>query len=190
VAKFLQSFPTEKVHIAAFNTHGREIRVKHPSTKGVEMAFEGLNAGGGTDYGSGVRALQAHKPKEDEDVLFIFVGDEEAREFSQAVRASGLNPLAFGFLKTVPFGGAAGWRFRTYGPDNSTAVRDTAANLGIPCFLIDERTFEDPYAITRTVRALVAATPVGEVQRQRARPRVTLVDQILQTELLKKPAWA
>jgi hypothetical protein len=190
VAKFLQSFPTEKVHIAAFNTHGREIRVKHPSTKGVEMAFEGLNAGGGTDYGSGVRALQAHKPKEDEDVLFIFVGDEEAREFSQAVRASGLNPLAFGFLKTVPFGGAAGWRYRTYGAENNTAVRDTAANLNIPCFLIDDRTFEDPYAITRTVRALVAATPVGEVQRQRARPRVTLVDQILQTELLKKPAWA
>lgn len=190
VAKFLQAFPAEKVHIAAFNTFGREIKVKHPSTKGVEKAFEGLNAGGGTDYGSGIRTLQAYKPAEDEDVLFIFVGDEEAPEFSQAVRASGLNPLAFGFMKTVPFGGAAGWRYRTYGAENNTAVRNTAANLGIPCFMIDDRTFEDPYAISRTVRALVAATPVGQIQRQRPVQRVTLVDQILQTELLKKPAWA
>lgn len=192
IAKFLQSFPVEQVHVAVFNTSGREVKVKHASTAGVTQAFRGIAAGGGTDYGSGIRALQGFKPKEDEDTLFVFIGDEEAREFSTAVRASGLNPLAFGFLKTVPFGGAAAWRFRTYGQGaNNTAVRDTAANLEIPCFLIDDRTFEDPYAITRTVRALVAATPVGEVQRQRAaRPRVTLVDQILQTELLQKPAWA
>jgi hypothetical protein len=97
--------------------------------------------------------------------------------------------MAFGFVKTVADGGAAGWRVQQYGVDNNVAVRDTAAKLGIPCFMIDEKTFDDAYAIPRTVRALVAATPVGPA-RAAAAPRFTLVDQILRTDLLKKPAWA
>jgi len=190
IAKFLQTFPVDKVHVSVFNTAGREVTIKHPSTKGVEAAFRGINAGGGTDYGAGVRVLGKYKVAQDEDALFIFVGDEEARPFDQHVVASGLNPVAFGFLKTVPNGGAAGWRHRHYGGDNNTAVRATATRLGIPCFMIDDRTFEDPYAISRTIRALAAATPVGEMTGAKPRVRVTLVDQILQTELLEKPAWA
>jgi len=191
ISKFLQTFPLDQVHVSVFNTAGRVVTIKHQSTKGVEAAFRGINAGGGTDYGAGVRVLERFKLKDGEDAIFIFVGDEEARPFQDHVVASGLKPLAFGFLKTVPHGGAAGWRHRQWGADNNSAVRDTAARLGVPCFLIDDRTFDDPYAITRTIRALVAATPVGEAARGAvARPRVTLVDQILQTEPLQKPAWA
>lgn len=191
IAKFLQSFPLDRVHVSTFNTAGREVVIKHASTKGVEAAFRGIAANGGTEYGAGVRALERHKPLPDEDVLFVFVGDEEQRHlFDQHVIASGLNPVAFGLYKTVPNGGAAAWRQTQYGADNNTVVRATAAKLGIPCFMIDERTFEDPYAISRVVRALVAATPVGLVPGGQARPRVTLVDQILQTELLVRPAWA
>lgn len=189
VAKFLQGFPVDQIHVAVFNTQGRVVQIKHASAAGVENAFKGINADGGTDYGSGVRALQGFKPKADEDVLFIFVGDEEAPQFEAAVTASGLRPMAFGFLKTVANGGAAGWRAATYGADNNVAVRDTAARLKIPCFMIDEQTFEDAYAIPRTIRNLIAATPVG-VAAQAAAPRMTLVDQILKTELLQKPAWA
>ncbi len=189
IAKFLQVFPLDKVHVSAFNTVGKEIVIKHGSTKGVEAAFRGVEASGGTHYGGGVQILSKHKPADDEDSLFIFVGDEEQRRtFENDVTASGLRPMAFGFLKTTADGGAAAWRLRHYG--EKTAVRDTAARLGVPCFMIDERTFEDPYAIIRTVRALVAATPLGEANITRARPRVTLVDQILQTDLLQKPAWA
>jgi len=191
IAKFLQSLPADKVRVAVFNTAGREVVVKHASTKGVEAAFRGIRAGGGTDYGAGVRVLAKYPTPEGHDRIMIWIGDEEARPFDQHVVASGLKPVAFGFLKTVAFGGAAGWRARHYGADNNTAVRETAARLGIPCFMIDDRTFEDPYAIPRTMRALVAATPVGEVTAGHARaPRVTLVDQILQTEILQKPAWA
>jgi hypothetical protein len=190
IAKFLQSFPLDRVHVSVFNTAGREITIKHASTKGVQAAFRGINAGGGTDYGAGVRVLEKHKVGEDEDALFVFVGDEEARPFHQHVRASGLNPVAFGFLKCFAHGGAAGWRLQQYGNDYATAVRETANQLGIPCFMIDEQTFEDPYAIPRTIRALAAATPVGEITNGRARPRVTLIDQILKTDLLQKPAWA
>lgn len=175
LTKFLQSFPKDQLHVSVFNTSGREVEIKHNSAAGIENAFRGIAAGGGTDYGSGVKVLQGHKPKEDEDALFIFVGDEEAGLFTPAVRASGLNPIAFGFLKVRM--------------NHDQAVRGTAAQLGIPCFMIDERIFADPYAIPRTIRALIAATPVGKAVVAEA-PRVTLVETILKTDLLKKPAWA
>ena len=191
VAKFLQSLPLDRVRVAVFNTSGREVVIKHPSTKGVEAAFRGIQAGGGTDYGAGVRVLAKYPTPDGHDRVMVFVGDEEARSFEQHVIASGLKPVAFAFLKTVAFGGAAGWRARHYGGDNNTAVRETANRLGIPCVMLDDRTFDDPYAIPRTLRALMAATPVGEAVAGRPAPkRVTLVDQILQTELLVKPAWA
>jgi len=179
LAQFLQGFPAEQIHISVFNTAGREVTLKHHSATGVEQAFRGFRAGGGTDYGSGVRVLQHHRPKEDEDVLFIFVGDEQAREFDHAVHQSGLSPMAFGFLYVE-----TNWGGREY-----RAVTDTAAALGIPCFMIDEKIFADPYAIPRTIRALVAATPVGKASRT-ATPRVSLVDTIVNTKLLEKPAWA
>lgn len=177
VAKFLQSFPLERLHVAVFNTRGREVTLRHASAAGVEQAFRGIKAGGGTDYGSGIRALDKYKPQEGEDVLFFFVGDEEASPFDAHVVASGLNPVAFGFV-----------RIETQWGGRADAVQVTASRLGIPCFLVDERTFEDPYAIPRTIRNLVASTPVGRVRGGASRK--SLLDQILATELLKKPAWA
>lgn len=179
VAKFLQSFPLESVHVSAFNTAGREVTIRHPSTKGVQVAFSQISAGGGTDYGAGVRALQKYQPTEDEDTIMIFVGDEQAPVFTKAVRDCALNPLAFGLMKIQG----------SFGMGRS-AVQDTANRLGIPCFMVAPDTFDDPYAITRTVRALISATPVGVTQRAVRRPRVTLVDQILNTKLLQKPRWA
>lgn len=189
LARFLQAFPLDKIHVSAFNTSGREVKVPRASTAGVENAFKSLKAGGGTDYGAGIRAIENYKPKDDEDVIFIFVGDEEAHAFTSAVRQSGLNPLAFGFIKVTATSGAPAYRaMMGY---NASAVRDTAAQLGIPCILIDQNTFADPYAIPRTIRNLVATTPVNRnVVRAAPVQRVTLVDQILKTDLLKKPAWA
>ncbi len=176
IERFLVAFPLEQLHVSVFNTGGREITLKHASSAGVAQAFRGIAAGGGTDYGAGVMALSGHKPRTDEDALFVFVGDEEAGPFTEAVRRSGLAPMAFGFVKV------------RHSPHYS-AVTTTAAELGIPCFMIDEKTFDDPYAIPRTVRALVAATPVGKAGVL-APSRVSLVDRILKTELLKKPVWA
>ena len=179
IAKCLQAFPLDRVHIAVFNTAAREVVIKHSSTKGVEAAFRGIRAGGGTDYGAGIRLLAKYKPAEDEDSLLIFLGDQQANTFKKMVEASGLNPMAFGLVYIKGAFGAG-----------RHAVEDTASSLGIPCVRLDERTFEDPYAIPRTLRALIAATPVGETKAVRPRARVTLVDQILQTELLAKPRWA
>jgi hypothetical protein len=179
IAKFLQAFPKDQVHVGVFNTVGREVKLKAASQLAVEQAFVGIKAGGGTSYGEGVRALSKYKPREDEDTLFIFVGDEDAPEFSAYVQTSGLRPMAFGLL-------------RVFSPQypNGRCVRDTARVLGIPCFMLDEQTFEDPYAVPQKLRALIAATPVGVTNVERLVPRVTLIDQILATPLLSKPGWA
>lgn len=178
VARFLGGFPPEQLHVAVFNTAGRELVLKHASKAGVEQAFRGITAGGGTDYGAGVRALEERRPTEDEDVLFIFVGDEEADAFTPAVVRSRLAPKAFGFVKV---GGVRAVQ---------RAVQETAAELQIPCFMVAAETFADPYAIPRTIRALIAATPVGRPSNGRAVARVSLVEEILKTTLLAKPAWA
>ena len=177
LGKFLQGFPPDRTHVAVFNTAGRVVEIKHPSAAGVTNAFKGIKAEGGTSHGAGVLALEKFKPTADEDSLFIFIGDEgEQRTFEAYVNQSGLRPMAFGFLKLPGDGG--------------NAIHATAVKLGIPCFPITENTFDDVYAIPRTIRALVAATPVGVQARAAAVPRVTLVDTILKADLLKKPAWA
>lgn len=178
IAKFLQGFPLDRVHVATFNQVGRVVEIKHASAAGVENAFRGFAASGGTSHGQGVRALSGFKPKDDEDTIFIWVGDEGEQSTCEIeIRASGLRPQAFGFVKLPG--------------DPGRAVTGTAAALGIPCFMIDSKTFEDPYAIPRTIRNLVAATPVGPLRANApVVQRLTLVDQILKTELLAKPAWA
>lgn len=179
ITKLLPAFPLDRLHIAYFNTIGKEVTLKAASGVAVEQAFRGVTGSGGTDYGSGIRALADHKPKDDEDSLFLFVGDQQAADFDQAVRNSGLRPLAFGFVYTPGSDGTA-----------HKAVENTAAKLQIPCFRIDDKTFEDAYAIPRTVRNLIAATPVGVRNVPVAAPRVTLAQTILNTKLLVKPAWA
>jgi len=177
--KFLQGFPLDQIHVSVFNSTGRVVNIRHASAAGINQAFRGISAGGGTEYATGIRALSQFKPKEDEDTLFIFVGDEQAPDFPQAVRDSGLNPLAFGFLYVKGLFG-----------EHRHAVKSTAARVGVPCFDIDERIFEDVYAVPRTIRNLIASTPVGATAATTRAPRVTLVETILQTDLLEKPAWA
>lgn len=176
VSKFIQAFPLDRIHVAIFNDHGQHIEIKHASTRGVEQAFRGIQACGGTKYGEGVRALEHFKPQENEDTVFIFVGDEEQTgTFDHFVRNSGLRPMAFGLVKVRP----SPYRI----------VQNTAGRLDIPCFQISENTFEDPYAIGRTIRTLIEATPVNVV-RSTPSPRITLVETILNTPLLQKPLWA
>lgn len=175
ITKLLAGFPPDRLHVSVFNTAGREVQIRHPSAEGVKAAFANFSAGGGTDYGAGVKALLNTKPAADEDALFIFVGDEEANSFAHAVRQSGLNPVAFGLLKVG-------------GSNRDVAVRNTAAELGIPCFMLNEDIFSDPYALIRTLRNLIASTPVGVTNTLSTRQ--SLVDVILKTPLLTRPAWA
>jgi hypothetical protein len=177
-AKFIQGLPLERTHVSVFSTSSRILTIKHASAAGVEQAFRGIVASGGTRHAAGVLAHMQTPPKDDEDSIFIFVGDGgEGGNFADIVRQSNLRPTAFGFLK-LPSN------------DVGSVIESTATALSIPCFPIDRETFSDVYAIPRTLRALIASTPVGTVARAAATPRLTLVDQILKTALLVKPAWA
>ena len=180
LAKFLQGFPLDKLTVAVFNTSAREVQIRHASAKGVEHAFKGFRAGGGTNHGAALREVFCrHRPAPEEDALMLFVGDQQQYgTFAEAVRESGISPVAFGLLY-IPSGG------------NLRAVEDTATALQVPCFRIEAAMFEDPYAISRTLRHLIASTPVGQsATAPKARKRTNLVETILQTPLLARPAWA
>jgi hypothetical protein len=173
-AKIVQAFPPEKMSVSVFNTVGREVVIKHRSVAGVMQAFQGIRATGGTSYAEGVKALLHHRAAPDEDTVYFFIGDQENSVGPSFTPAFGdERPVAFGMLQVGGHG---------------LCVKNTAVLLGIPCFDIDEKTFDDPYAIPRTLRALIASTPVGVMAT--ASKRVVLADTILKTELLKRPVWA
>lgn len=175
LAKFVQGLPLDRLHVSVFNTVGREVVIKAPSGVAVEHAFKGHTAGGGTSYAEGVRALRAHGPRADEDALMLFVGDQldpNVGALVHEIKNSGFRPMALGLLEVV---GNAG---------RGRIVEDAAVAMAIPSFKIDVAMFDDPYAVTRTLRHLIAATPIGKSQR------VSLVAQILATPLLVKPVWA
>ena len=175
---FLGGFPLDRTHVSVFNTYGTELDIKSPKAAAVRQAFRGHCAGGGTSYAQGVEALVKHKPRDDEDLLMLFVGDEAGESGSSLanyINRRGLNPVAFGLLKVTSRWGAG------------STVRSAAQTLGIPCFSIDEGMFtsKDPYAATRLLRNLIGSTPTQERS-----VRKSLVQEILGTELLKKPVWA
>lgn len=187
LAKFLGGFPKDRLHISVFNTVGTEVTLKAQTAAAVEHAFSKHRASGGTLYCQGVKALSHHKPQDDEDALFIFIGDsdgESGPDLAREIQIMGIIPVAFGFLPVAPA--------RMYGGRIGTTVQSAAQVLGIPCFEVDEHMFkaDDPYAITRIFRDMIAATPVNKAMVRPGVRRKTLVEEILQTEILRRPTWA
>jgi hypothetical protein len=175
IAQFLPAFPLDQIHVAVFNTAAREIQIRHASAAGVEQAFRGVTASGGTAHRTAIEVLRRNPPSADEDSLLIVVGDGgENGSFAPELRLSGLRPMAIGFLR-VP-------------GQHGDIVEYTARDFGVPLLMIDERIFADPYAIGRTIRNLVASTPVGAGARAAAK-RESLVEVILKTPLLQLPPW-
>lgn len=184
--KFLQAFPEEQMNSCTFNQMASHVIPRERSAVGVQHAFRNVKAGGGTDYGSPFILMSSHKPQEGRDSLVIFIGDEAhmghldmSRDFSDAVRVSGLDPVAFGLIPV--------WA-PSFG--RGQAVRHTATVLEIPCFELDKEMFEDVYAIPQMLRSLISSTPVRRTMERPVPARKTLAEKIMETELLKKPAWA
>ena len=183
LTKFLGGFPLDRCHVSVFNTVASVITLKEGTAVGVQQAFRGHTAGGGTSYYQGVQVLlDRFKPSADEDALFIFIGDEQDTSGgTQTLRNvfvnAGVKPAAFGMLHV----GGVGYYVHT-----------VAAEIGIPCFDIDVGIFNDPYAVTRTLQNLIKNTPVGpaKVAFPTAVVRKSLIQEILECVLLPKPAWA
>jgi uncharacterized protein with von Willebrand factor type A (vWA) domain len=181
IAKLLPGMPPGRLHIYTFNTAAKKINLPAHSAVGVEAAFRGVNAGGGTDHACAImQAAHDVKLKDTEDSVFFFVGDQQEQgDFVRAVQASNLRPQLFVFREVLIH------------HDNSKIVDISAAKLGIPVVRLDNQTFEDPYQLVRTVANLVASTPVAK-ERMYApvTRRESLAEQIQKTPLLVKPAWA
>ena len=189
LTKFVGVFPLDRLHVAAFNTIGREIKIRDRSQTAVEQAFRGHRAGGGTNYASGVNCLLSrYKLEPNEDALFIFVGDQVDPGYKALVRvftSYKIKPAAFGLISVQTSHSRQYPEYR--------AVMQAAAELKIPCFEIDKGIFEDPYAVPRTIKNIIAATPVGAsetLQSNKSTNRKGLIQAILETPLLQKPAWA
>lgn len=189
LSKFVGAFPLDQLHVCTFNTVAREVEIKAATSAAVKQAFRGKSAGGGTCHAVAAQLLLEKYPlKENEDALILWVGDQidsfdehQPTGTGQLVKVVQhyVTPVAFGLLHV----GHSHPRIKT--------VENAAAQIGIPCFKIDEGIFDDPYAVPRTMRNLIAATPVQKAGvRAAPTPRVTLIDQILKTPLLQKPAWA
>lgn len=180
LAKFLAGFPLDRTHVAVFNGMGKAVEIKAPKRAAVDHAFRSISAGGLTCHAEGIRALFKERiPDEDEDMLVIVIGDEGESQYAQFQREFervGIKPVAFGVLEIN--NGRQG-----------DMVKQTAIRMGVPSFVVDRNIFDDPYAITTTLRHLIESTPVGR-SVARPTPRVNLVEQILRTDLLVRPAWA
>jgi hypothetical protein len=185
--KLIVPFPLDRLHVATFTTEGREVTFRERSKRAVEHELGKIRAGGGTRHGQGVRVLSKHKPAPGEDAIMLFIGDEqESGTFAHQVRLSGINPAAFGLVRVYQ---GPEWH-RMADEQRFNCVRATAAELGIPCFQLSLDMFEDAYAIPQVLANLIQATPVGLSSQAAGSSRKTLIEEILETELLPLPVWA
>jgi hypothetical protein len=190
IGRLLGGFPLDKIAVVVFRESARIVTIRHASKAGVDNAFLGIEAEGGTNHASAVVCgTAARKPGPGEDAIFMWFGDGGERDYTPLVKAvggCGVQPVAFGFLEMT-------------GPQcqNWGCVRSAAAALNLPLFDIDERIFGasdtetiDPYAVARSMRAIIAAAPVGAARAAAAPAEKTLIDKIATTELLQLPPWA
>lgn len=173
LSNIVQGFPQEKLHIACFNTMGYLMKPRHYSAKGIRHMFNSVMSSGGTSYSSGMAAFYANRVEipAGADLIVFAVGDEAGEtgtEFANNVRKLGYQPSAFAHIVNV----AAGW-------SRGHTVRGASEQLGVPYTEVDIAQFQDVYQVQRTLKAVLEAQPY--------RGKRSLVEQVMQTELLSKP---
>lgn len=173
LSMIVQGFPPEKLHISCFNTIGTLLKPRHHSGTGIKHMLAGVQAGGGTVYHVGVAVFQLNGVRIPEGAgLIIFaVGDEAGEageEFARQVNSYGYRPSAIAHIVNV----APGW-------ERGQTLRRASEIMGVPYTEVDVDQFRDVYQVQRTLRAVLEAQPFRAGQ--------SLVERILQTELLVKP---
>jgi hypothetical protein len=174
--RILAGFPAERLHVAAFDTIGRVIRLKAANRAGVIHALSTIKAGGGTTHGSALRALaEAGVRMPDGSTLIVIVVGDEAGEsgnqFALSFTEYGYPAAAVALVVNVD---RPSWRGST--------VRDAAAALGVPYSEVAVEAFEDPYQVTRVLKTLLDAPVAASTARTAG-----WLDKVLATPLLAKP---
>jgi len=170
LSKILAGFPIDRLHIATFDTMGTVLRPKAASRVAVQHMLSPIKAGGGTMHAAAVRALNlagVSFPSEAK-LIVIVVGDEAGERgdrLAQAFRELGYRVDAMALLLSAQYRGST--------------VRDCARELGVPFSEVDAAQFDDPYHVTRVLKALLEA-PVS----RGAGSTSGLVEKVMATPLL------
>jgi len=171
LAKILAGFPLEKLHVATFDTMGTVLKPKAATRAAVQHMLAKVNAAGGTFHGAAVRALAQDgvRVPPEAKLVVIVVGDEAGETgeaFAQTFRAAGYAPSALALLVNVASG-------------RGQSVIGCARALGVPFSEVKIEHFEDPYQVTRVLRALLEApAPTAGVTMS------GWVDKVMKTPLL------
>ena len=173
LSRILAGFPADKVAIASFDTIGTVHRPKAPTRAGVEHMLASINAGGGTLYASGVRALHQSglRVPVSAKLVVIAVGDEAGEEGANLARA--FEQCAYGVSAIALIVNVAVTRGNT--------VRGCAETLGVPYSEVTVQHFDDPYQVPRVIRALLEAPRVPGAKQW------GLVERVMNTPLLTVP---
>ena len=177
LTKILAGFPLEKLHIATFDTMGTVLTPKAATRAAVQHMLKGINADGGTVHGAGVRAIAGagvvFPPTA--RVVVIVVGDEAGEsgdQLARAFRESGFEVSALAMLVSVAGHGARG-----------NTVRTCATFMRVPFSEVNVSAFDDPYQVTRVLKAFLdAPVAVG------AAPQQGWVERVMKTKLLELKA--
>lgn len=177
LSRILAGFPPERLHIAAFDTVGTVLKPKNASRAAVQHMLQPIKASGGTVYGAGVIALHRDglRMREGARLIVIAAGDEEGeqgRDFGRVLLQLGFRPAAFALILSCR------------GAHSGRTVRDASAELRVPYSEIDAQAFEDPYQVTRALKAMLDA-PV--LQAGVTMATSAWLEKVLKTPLLQKP---
>jgi hypothetical protein len=173
--KILGGFPLDKLHVAAFDTMGQVLRPKAASRVAVQHMLKPLRADGGTIHGAGVLALHREglRVPPEAKLILIVVGDEggeSGAELAGTFRTLGYRVDAIALLVSVSKAAHRG-----------STVRDCAKALRVPYSEVTVEQFDDPYHVTRVLRALLEA-PISAAA---AVPTPGLVEKVMATKLLE-----
>ena len=174
LVKILGGFPLERLHVAAFDTMGQVLKPKAASRLAVQHMLAPIKADGGTIHGAAVQALHrsgVRVPIEAKLVLIV-VGDEggeSGEQLAAAFASLGYRVDAVALLLSVTPAGQRG-----------STVRDCAKAMRVPYSEVTVDQFDDPYHVTRVLRALLEA-PVAAI----AAAVSGLVDKVMATKLLE-----
>jgi hypothetical protein len=172
LAKILGGFPLDRLHVAAFDTMGMVLRPKAASRLAVQHMLAPLQADGGTIHGAAVQALHRDglRVAIETKLILIVVGDEageSGEQLAATFRQLGYRVDAIALILANP-------------QHRGSTIRDCAKSMKVPYSEVTVDQFDDPYHVTRVLRALLEApVSVG------AAAASGLVDKVMATKLLE-----
>ena len=171
LAKILAGFPLDKLHVAVFDTMGQVLKPKAATRLAVQHMLAPFKADGGTVHGAAVHALHRDgvRVPTGAKLIVIVVGDEAGEsgaQLAQTFREYGYDVAAMALILAGTRGG--------------TTVSACARELRVPYSEVTVEQFDDPYHVTRVLRALLEApiTAAGV-------PTPGLVEKVMSTKLLE-----